>query len=603
MKRAALIAVLLAAVAAAPGAPAKTEQRPLAWPSKTVVVGYTTEQALANALRGRGATIVGQVGALRAVEVLAKGDPAALAAALSRAPGIDYVQAPAVRRAQMEPALAPANVPGGAYQWQFAVTGADRVPEPVRRGARGVRIAVIDSGADLTAPDIEAKRPLTYNAIDNGRDVTDTVGHGTFVSSIAAGSSSNGDGIAGMGGEARLIAIKASSHGFFTDFETAAAIAYAVDAGAKVVNLSLGGEGYSATELRAIEYAVARDVLLVAAAGNEYLRGNKTSYPAALLQPVGSNGQGGLGLSVGASTITGARAPFSNTGSYISLAAPGHNVFGAVSRESSPKQYPRVGLPGATKGLYGYSSGTSFAAPQVAGAAALVWGANSSLTTAQVTDILKKTASGQSQWNPELGFGVINVAAAVEVAQLTPAVSLSAYKYNDTARLSWRGSTRRERGYRVLALDGKGGSTVVYQGLGFSTQVNGKSGVTNAFMVQSLDAGGAVIAESARIYVTFGQAQSVLVGRGFRFKDRGKRYSIAVFMLAAHAPDVKLGRRMVRLEEKLGGSWKLASYQYTDGAGRVLWIVPRGRHTIRARFTGTADLKAALSRAITVVGA
>ena len=99
----------------------------------------------------------------------------------------------------------------------------------------------------------------------------------------------------------------------FTDFELAAAIAYAVDNGAKVINLSLGGTRSSLTEVRALQYAAAKDVLVVAAAGNEAQRGNPVEYPAALLQPVGSNGVGGYGLAVGASTISGARAPPSRT--------------------------------------------------------------------------------------------------------------------------------------------------------------------------------------------------------------------------------------------------------------------------------------------------
>ena len=73
-------------------------------------------------------------------------------------------------------------------------------------------------------------------------------------------------------------------------------------------------------------------------------------------------------------------------------------------------------LPGA-RGLYGYASGTSFAAPEVAGAAALVWAANPSLTAREVAQILKETASGHGTWTPELGYGVIDVAAAVARAQ------------------------------------------------------------------------------------------------------------------------------------------------------------------------------------------
>ena len=570
------------------------------WASETVLIGYDNEANLARALRGREVRLVERVPSLRTVSVRPSGDPGAFAAEVEKAEGIEFVHAPVPRRPMVEPGLAPAAVPGGSYQWQYAVIGADRVPASIARQAAVVSIAVIDSGADLTAPDLEVKRPRTYNAIDSSRDVRDPVGHGTFVASLAAGSSSNGEGIAGVAGDARLTTIKASAEGAFTDFETAAAIAFAVDNGAKVVNLSLGGTRTSPVEQRAIAYAVAKDVLLVAAAGNSFLEGNKVSYPAASLQPVGSNGVGGLGLSVGASTIGGARAPFSNTGSYISLAAPGLDVFGAISRESSAKEWPRVALPGSTKGLYGYSSGTSFSAPQVAGAAALVWAANQQLSSRQVSDILKATASGAGSWNPELGFGVINVAAAVAQARVTPAVSLTGYKYRTDARLSWRGSTRTERSYRVLVRRGEGPEEVLVETATNSSAFKGQSGVSYTFVAESRDAAGAVIARSAPLVLTLGEARSTLVLRPFRLTYQRKRYTLLIAQLGTPAPDVKLGRRSVRLEARLGSRWQLVGYQSTDGGGRAVWEMPRGRYTIRATLGRTSDLAPAVSRPITV---
>jgi hypothetical protein len=127
-------------------------------------------------------------------------------------------------------------------------------------------------------------------------------------------------------------------------------------------------------------------------------------------------GRGGWGLSVGATTKTGKRASFSNTGSWISMAAPGENVFGAVSSYARARDWPRYPLPGSTTGLYGYASGTSFAAPQVAGAAALVWAANPALSRDQVAWILKRTASGDGRWTKSLGYGVLDVGRAVATA-------------------------------------------------------------------------------------------------------------------------------------------------------------------------------------------
>ncbi len=340
------------------------------------------------------------------------------AAELHGLPGIAYAHRPRLRTSKVEPALAAVFRPGLPYEWQYVATRVNEVPEDVLRAASAIKIAVIDTGVDLTHPDIAAKRPETWDIVHRRTNAQDRDGHGTFVSALAAGSSTNGDGIAGFGGDAQLLVVKAiGADGSFSDVDEAAGIVYAVDHGAKIINLSIGGEGASALETRAIQYAASRNVLLVAAAGNEYEEGNPIEYPAAALQPVGSKGQGGFGLSVAASTMSGRRAHFSNTGTQISLAAPGDNVFGAVAAGSSREYWPRYPLPGSTAGLYGWSSGTSFSTPEVAGAAALVWAANPGLTAQQVSGILKATASGRGKWSPQLGYGVIDVAAAVAAAR------------------------------------------------------------------------------------------------------------------------------------------------------------------------------------------
>jgi thermitase len=294
------------------------------------------------------------------------------------------------------------------FEWQFAATGEDRVPDSVLRGASSMRIAIIDTGADLTAPDLAARSPRTRDARTGTSGVADVNGHGTFVASLAAD----------FGGRAQLLIVKVGgASGTVTSADEAAAIRYAVDAGAKIINLSLAGTSTSDVERRAIRYAADRGTLLVAAVGNEHASGNPVEYPAALLQPLGSNGRGGVGLAVAASTRGSTSAAFSNTGSWVSLAAPGDGVFGALSALSSPLAWPRAQLPGGVPGLYGYASGSSFAAPEVAGAAALVWSVNGKLKAAQVAQILKDTASGHGTWTPELGYGVIDVASAVARAQ------------------------------------------------------------------------------------------------------------------------------------------------------------------------------------------
>jgi len=278
-------------------------------------------------------------------------------------------------------ALAIPSSAGTTLAWQYEAIGESGVPVSVLRSAARIRLAVVDTGADVSAPDLATRHPLTYDVRTRRHDVRDANGHGTFVASLAAGAS----------GAAQLLVIKAgSASGAFTDASESDAIHYAVDHGARIVNLSVGGAETSPTERAAVAYAVAHGVLLVAPVGNGF--GARPMYPAALL--------GDAGLAVAASTATGAHAAFSNTGVGVSVTAPGEHVLGDVRGRAR-----------------GYESGTSFAAPLVAGAAALVWGANPKLTARAVVAILEQTASGDGKWTPELGYGVIDVAAAVARAQ------------------------------------------------------------------------------------------------------------------------------------------------------------------------------------------
>ncbi|HEV2903113.1 MAG TPA: S8 family serine peptidase [Gaiellaceae bacterium] len=410
---AAILPILGAAALAAPAAVSASSS-----PSGgTAVVTYEHRTALRRALDRFPARIVRRLPDVRSVEVR-PADLHSFASGVSRLSGIASVEMPERRFSASEPGLTAMYSVGVPYQWQYTATRAGAVPDTVLRAAAGVKIAVIDTGADVSAPDLAAKTPETYNVLNGSTDVRDFHGHGTFVASIAGGSVSNGEGIAGFGGDSQLLLIQSGrADGSFTDVDEADAIVYAVNRGAKVINLSIGGTQTSVIEKKALDYAAEHGVLVVAAAGNEFEDGNPVEYPAALLQPVGSHGRGGIGLSVGATTKNGSRASFSNTGSWISLAAPGENVLGALSSQSSSRDWPRYPLPGSSQGIYGFSSGTSFSAPQVAGAAALVWAANPSLNRDQVAWILKRTASGDGLWTKGLGYGVLDVGRAVATAQ------------------------------------------------------------------------------------------------------------------------------------------------------------------------------------------
>jgi len=303
-----------------------------------------------------------------------------------------------------------------AGEWQYSAVGVDQVPSRILAAAGRITIAVIDTGADVTTPALVGKVHGTYDVRDGRRTVPDHDGHGTLVASLAGGVSRGGDGVEGFGGAVRLLVVKVSNSTTFSDVDVAAGIVYAVRHGARIINLSVAGTEPSVVEKAALEFAARHGVLVIAAVGNDAQAGDPPEYPAALLQPIGSNGVGGLGLAVGASDINGARADFSEYGSFVSLAAPGAAVFGALPTRASAHLLSPVRVPSTSDTSYGYASGTSFAAPEVAGVAALVWAADPRLTFRQVATILKQTASGHGTWSPDLGYGVINAAAAVQRA-------------------------------------------------------------------------------------------------------------------------------------------------------------------------------------------
>lgn len=472
-----------------------------------VAVGYSTERALAAALRAHPARVVRRIAALHVVELRPAGNAAVYAATLRRALGIRYVDAVSRRTPADEPALLPAPT-GLPYEWQYAATRENAVPASVQRAAASITIAVVDTGADVTVPDLAAKPPTTWSVVAGSSDVRDENGHGTFVASLAAGSIDNGVGIAGFGGDAKLMVVQANRGGrTFTDLDEANAIVWAVDHGARIVNLSFGGSTTSQTERSAIDYAASRGVLLVAAAGNDYRRGNAVAYPAALLQPQGSNGNGGVGLAVGASNAAGGRAAFSNVGSYLSLVAPGVDVLGDVSSTSPSAEFPRLALPGAGGGLYGLGSGTSYAAPQVAGAAALVWAANPLLTAAQVAQILKETASNAGSWNPRTGYGVLDVAAAVARAsgRTLPAASvqLAGRRVGRRVELSWHGIGASS--FRLAVAADGGSPRVLMAGSTTSASYALTPGHVYVFTVAAVDGEGAPLASSSPYRVSLAQ--------------------------------------------------------------------------------------------------
>jgi subtilisin family serine protease len=160
-----------------------------------------------------------------------------------------------------------------------------------------------------------------------------------------------------------------------------------------------------------------------------------------------------------------------------------------------------VSLPGSSAGLYGLGSGTSFSTPQVSGAAALVWATNPALAPTEVAEILKSTASGRGSWNPELGFGVIDVASAV-ARSAGQVVRLTAARDGMRVRLRWE--SRLASTYRLeVSRDGRIARTVLDGTASTSTTYGGSPGHAYAFTVTAFGADGLPVAASEPVRVRF----------------------------------------------------------------------------------------------------
>jgi len=273
------------------------------------------------------------------------------------------------------------------------------------KGDSGVIIAVLDTGVELTHPDIKNKIVSPGKDFVNGdNDASDDHWHGTHVAGIAAAETNNELGIAGVAWDCAVLPgkiIDASGEGDYGALILA--IYWAVDQGAKVINLSLGGEERDDDLLAALKDAYERNVVIVAAAGNE---GGPVLYPAAYDRYC---------LAVAATDYNDNRADFSNMGPEIDVAAPGIDVLSL---------YPTWDTP-AGFAPYAYANGTSMATPHVAGLAALLKSLKPWLTAGEVMNIIRYSADdvnadGFPGRDDQIGFGRINAERALAPYALKP---------------------------------------------------------------------------------------------------------------------------------------------------------------------------------------
>jgi len=304
----------------------------------------------------------------------------------------------------------------------------------INKGRSDVIIAVCNGGVDYTHPNLDPgnrSRVITgYDFGDFDNDPIDNLpyndpqsyaGHGTHISGIIGAFPTTTNPISGVMQNCKIMPVKMVRSGsmkiIFTnislwDFSTTAfpsdvanAIDYAINNGARVINLSYGFSvtGFNTIDdiflnvpllYNKIKDAYSKNVVIVAAMGNEYEKGNPVEYPAAFY-PV---------IAVGATTQSKAKASFSSTGPHICISAPGDNILSTIRG-----------------GSIGYKSGTSMAAPVVSGVAGLIISQgldrNFNLTNDDVRHIMEITADkvGGADFTNETGYGIVNAHSALKL--------------------------------------------------------------------------------------------------------------------------------------------------------------------------------------------
>jgi serine protease len=377
-------------------------------------------------------------------------DPEQAAARLAAQPDVEYAQA----RYRIRPQFVP-NDPLYSRQWNFPAIDMERAWDINPGATSSITVAVLDTGiayrggtvrysttnplAQLVFPGVSAIDVLFAAAPDLGpttrfvspRDFIwnttlplDLEGHGTHVAGTIGGLTNNGLGVAGMAFNVSIMPVKVIGGDWDiilalqggTDDSVAQGVRYAVDNGARVLNLSIGRTGPPSPVIQsALTYAVSQGAFAAVAAGNDFLAGNPIERPADL----GPQIEGVI--TVGAIGRTRTRASYSSTGSYVEIAAPGGDQFfdgdtGGILQQTYDFDFafPFSGPPRFDMFTYFYAQGTSMATAHVTGFAALLM--QQGITNpAAIEAAMKRYATdlGPSGRDDQFGNGLINVRATL----------------------------------------------------------------------------------------------------------------------------------------------------------------------------------------------
>jgi hypothetical protein len=271
-------------------------------------------------------------------------------------------------------------------QWYINDTNFDKAWEKTE-SKDPIKIAVIDSGVDVGHPDLNGKILNGFDFVNDDTDASDDHGHGSFVAGIIS-AAANDIGIKGLYGNAQIIPVKViDNKGLGTYEDVACGIIYAADNGARVINLSIGGYGYSFLLQAAVDYALEKGSILVASGGNDGIK--QAIYPAGYPDVIGVSALG-----------YNSRIWFlSNCGKHIDVSAPGLNIISTGLDKS-----------------YIYASGTSASAPMVSALAAMLVLEKPDFSSSFIERLIIQSAKdiGVRGWDGLYGSGEIDAHAALQ---------------------------------------------------------------------------------------------------------------------------------------------------------------------------------------------
>lgn len=339
-------------------------------------------------------------------------DPVDVANQLSLDDTVEYAEPNYVAGITASPVEIPAfftpNDQYFSFQWNMQAIQMPTAWD--RANGAGVIVAIIDTGIDFGAPDLATTERLPgYDFLNDDADPKDDQGHGTHVAGTVAQSTNNNLGVAGVAFGARLLPVKVLGSSGEGSYETVIkGIIYAVDQGAKVINMSLAGRNPSNALRDAVQYAHDRGVVVVSAAGNS---GGSVEFPAAYDDFV---------IAVGATRFDKTITAYSNFGPQIDLMAPGGDVSIDQNGDGFGDGILQNTFSSTGSGYsYRFFEGTSMASPHVAGVAALLLSLKPDASPDEIKNIMMQTADADPGIGASGQFGAGLVQAANAIAAIS----------------------------------------------------------------------------------------------------------------------------------------------------------------------------------------